>query len=411
MLSLGERMKDPHVRGWAALLVLVLVVVTLAWPFAVSRDARHLTAYAGAGEDLSALHDQLGGTVKDIQASPHLLSSIKEPSKTVLLIVGPERRYDASETQAILDFLAAGGKVILADETGFGTDISGHAGYAFSAQRVLDSQHNYQNDPKLVVAKGAPDGNDIVFIAPASLVTLSGADVANDVILASSSPPVSLKGSYLDTNGNGEIDIADQPGPFPLIVRTHVGAGTLVLVADTGLFMNEQLDLGAFQNGPFLRGLVAQTLGTTEGTVIIDESRHAPTALVAPYENAARTLARATGGPIAPFILLAVLIVGGFVAWRFTHQTEDWSHHQHDVGHKLDVPQNVRPDLARAQRMARYRVSERFNIPLERVAAMTTEELQAITGDKMLAETASGALRSDPAPLFRSFSTPTESAP
>jgi hypothetical protein len=59
--------------------------------------------------------------------------------------------------------------------------------------------------------------------------------------------------------------------------------------------------------------------------------------------------------------------------------------------------------------MARHRISERYNIPLEQVAAMTTEELLAVTHDKPLSEAAAGALRGDPAPLFASFSKPPES--
>jgi hypothetical protein len=74
------------------------------------------------------------------------------------------------------------------------------------------------------------------------------------------------------------------------------------------------------------------------------------------------------------------------------------------VGAEVPAPEGVRPDLARAQRMARRRISEKYNIPMEQVASMTAEELLRVTGDKLLSEAAAGTLRADPAPLFRSFS-------
>jgi hypothetical protein len=101
-----------------------------------------------------------------------------------------------------------------------------------------------------------------------------------------------------------------------------------------------------------------------------------------------------------------VAVVTWVLAWRLTRQTEDWSHHRHDVAQSLSLADEVRPDAARLQRMARRRISERFNMPLEQVAAMKTEELQALTGDRFLSEAATGALRGDPATHFRAFSTP-----
>src|SRR5438552_12456287 len=387
MVSLGQRMKDPSIRGWAALVVLVLVVGALAWPFVVGRDARHLTAYSDGPEDLSRLRaelDSTGARIQDVQASPHVLSSIPEPSKTVLLIIGPERRFDASETADVLAFLHAGGQVVLADETGFGSDVARDAGYAFSSQRVLDT-NNYRGDPRLVTttASGLGDGAEyrLVLNAPASLVALSDAQPADT--LASSSAAKYPDGSYVDTNGNGVIDIQDQPGPFPLLLRTHVGAGTLVLVSDTGLFMNAQLGLAEYDNARFARALVA-SLVPTGGTIVLDESRHAPTAALAPYENAARALGRATGGPIAPFVLLAALVAAGLVAWRLTRPTDDWRRHKHAAGPAPPLPDPVRPDLARAQRMARHRISERLYIALAQVAAMKAEGLVALCVDKTL---------------------------
>jgi len=405
-------LKDPRFRGWLALGIVVLVSLALLWPLVLGRDARHLSAYSTGPEDLSRFHGELdltGAKISSIFSTAHLLADV-DAAKTVLVIVGTERRYDPGEAQSVIDFLRAGGNVVLADETGFGSDVARTAGFAFTSQHVLDNTSNYNGIPKLVVSTVALGDQEyrVVFSAPAAIVALSNA--ADHEALASSSEPRPPDGSFLDINENGVIDIADQSGPFPLVVRTHVGAGTLVLVSDTGVFMNAQVGLAGYDNARFARALVRSLLPTDGGVILLDESRHQPAWWIAPWENGVRTLGRLTSGDVMPFLVLGVLLAGSLVAWRLTRQTEDWSRHTFDASRLMNVPETLRPDLARAQRMARHRISEKLNIPLEQVAAMTTEELAASCGDLTLAEAASGVLKSDPGPLFRSFSS-TESTP
>jgi hypothetical protein len=203
-------------------------------------------------------------------------------------------------------------------------------------------------------------------------------------------------------NANGEIDRGDPAGPFPLIVRTHLGAGTLVLVSDTGLFMNAQVDLAEYENAAYVRALAGSLVGR-DGTILVDESRHAPAAPLAGFDDAARELGRATAGSLATYALVALLLVATVVGVLLTRATEDWSHHAHDVTREVPAPESVRPDLERAQRLARRRISEKHNIPLEQVAAMSAEQLLAACGDRLLAEAAAGTLRADPAPVFKSY--------
>lgn len=407
-------LKDPRTRGFIALGVLGLVVLALLWPVAIGRDARHLTAYRDGDGDLSRFREEMlasGVRLESIRSTPHLLDDVEDARGAVLLVIGNERRYDRAEALAVVRFLERGGSVVLADETGFGTDVAREAGFLFSSERVLDESSNYAGDPSLVVADATLRGEryHLLFNSPTSIGLLSRA--AEHEVLAQSSPAVGGEGSFLDKNANGEVDERDSSGPFPLVVRTRVGEGTLVLVSDTGLFANAQLDVPTdkadppvpLDNARFAVALV-RSLAPADGRVLLDESRHAPTPLLAPWSNGVRALARLTSGPLAPVVTVLVLLAAALLAWRFTRQTEDWSHHRHNVAQELRLPDEVRPDSARLQRMARRRISERFNIPLEQVAAMTTEELQALTGDRFLSEAASGALRGDPGPHFRAFS-------
>lgn len=403
-------LKDPIQRGWAVLAVLAVLALALIVPLAVNAEDRHLTAFRPGDEDASAIRETLEGKA-DVQAylsTPHQLDDIKDPTQALLVILGAERRYSEGESQAIIAFLERGGRVLLADEGGYGTDVALAAGFGFRSTHLVDT-HNHRGDPTLVVATAKVEDRaySVLFNAPISIHALQDANPHE--VLAKSSAAVFPDGSYLDSNGNGEVDISDGASPddggFSLIVRTTVGSagGILVLVADTGLFMNEQAAVVDFQNEEYVADLVG-TLVPRDGVIILDESRHAPAPMLAAYDNAVRSVGRATSGDVAPYVTLALVLLATLVAWYATRETEDWSHHEHNLGVEANVPEDVRPDLSRAQRMARRRISERFNIPLEQVAAMPAEQLFTLTGDRSLSEAAAGTLRSDPAPLFRQFS-------
>jgi hypothetical protein len=407
-------LQDPKKRGLVAVSVLGILVLATLTPFILFRDARHLSAYANGAEDSSHVRDELaltGASISDIVSTPHLLADVKDPAHTLLVVMGVERRFDAGESDAVIAFLRAGGNVLLADEGGFGTAIARDAGFAFDSSRVLDS-HNHRGDPKLVVVNSTLDGRTyrLLLNSPANLVPLPDRTGA-PVVLASSSPAdVYPDGSYRDVNANGEIDKGDPSGPFPLIVSTAVGAGRLILVADTGLFMNQQVDLAEFENGAYVRALAATVVGR-DGTILVDESRHAPGPGLAPLDDAARALGRATAGTLVTYALLVLLVGGTALAVRLTRTTEDWSHHRHDVSQLLPAPEGLAPDLDRAQRFARRRISEKHNIPIEQVAAMSAEQILGVCGDKLLADAAAGTLRSDPSPIFVSYLPSTEAVP
>lgn len=404
-------LKDPVKRGWTAMAVLAVVLLGLLVPLVWNADDRHLTAYGTGDEDASLARARIEGAASRVDAylaTPHPLDEISEPSKTLLVILGVERRYSESEADAILDFVRRGGNLLLADEGGYGTDIAAAAGFGFLSQNLVDTR-NHLGDPTLVVSTARLDGRgyDLLFNQPTAVRPLSNANAYEAI--ARSSRAAFPDGSFIDQNENGEIDIgdtaSDDAASFILALRTDLGegSGTIVLIADTGVFMNAQVQVPDYQNEDFITDLVTSLI-PRDGVVILDEGRHAPDASVAAYDNAVRTLGRMTSGVLAPLLTLALVGLATLGAWWSTRETEDWSHHAHRVDLEVQAPPDVIPDLGRAQRMARRRISERFNIPLEQVAAMPADELFTLTGDRLLSDAAAGTLRSDPAPLFRQFS-------
>lgn len=399
-------LRSPRARRILGFGLLGLLLALAVAPFVVGTDARHLSAFRDGPEEMGLARAELSSAVASldaITATPHALADVKEPTRALYVAVGTERRYDADEAAAVLEFLRSGGNVLLADEGGFGTDVAREAGWAFGSQRLLDTR-NHRGDPRLPVTDArAAQGGETYRVLLNSPSVLTEVAPSGALVLASTSAAQHPNGSYLDINGNGEIDLADPPGPFPLVVRAKVGEGTLLLVADTGLFMDAQLAQPGYDNGAYLRALV-RSLVPADGRVLFDEARHAPPASTALWDHAVRALGRATTGALAPFLLVGALLALTLLAWRLTRPTEDWSRHAHSVSAEVPAPEGVRPDAARAQRLARRRISEKYNIPMEQVASMTGEELLRATGDKLLADAAAGTLR-DPAPLFQSFST------
>lgn len=396
---------DPVMRGRIGLGIAIFVALLLLGPFVFNTDARHLSAYREGDEDASSFRAVFGGSADAFVATPHALADVEDPEGSLLVVLGAERRYDASEARAVVTFLRGGGNVLLADESGYGTAIAKEAGFAFATQRVLDTR-NHLGDPNLVDATVRVDEQSyrVLFNKPTHLVALP--EALPHEVLARSSEAQYPQGSYVDTDGDGEIGRGDEPGPFILAVRVQVGAGTLVLVSDTGPFMNRQMSVAEFDNEAFVGALAAGLTGP-DGRVYVDESRHAPPPHLALFDNAMRTTGRLLEGDVAWLVLL-VLFGGVALAWRYTRATQDWSHHDHSVDHEMQVPPEVRPDVERVQRFARRRISEKYNIPMEQVQAMTAEQLVAARVDRALAEAAGGAI-ADPASFFRS-NQPTEAS-
>lgn len=406
-------LREPRKRALLGLTLLGVIAVGLLAPFVFGGDARHLSAYADDREDLSAFRAQLQGSTEAILGSPAMLLDVDDPTKALYIAIGPERRYDDAESDAIIRFLREGGRVLIADERGYSARIAREAGLTVDGNLVLDSG-GYRGDVRFpVVDASVTEGGStyrVVFNLPSKITELSSVGAYGT--LARSTASRGLNGSFVDKNDNLVIETSDEPGPHVLAARAVVGQGELVLVADTGLFMNEQLRVAdsQYQNEAYVRALVSSLL-PTGGTIFLDESRHAPPAPIAAWNNGVRTLARLTTGLAAPIFLLGLAVLT-FVAWLYTRETEDWSHHHFDLGHKVPAPEDVRPDSGRLQRMARRRISERYNIPLEQVAAMPAEELLRVTGDRSLSEAAAGTLRGDPGQLFASLApAPVSSSP
>ncbi len=226
-----------------------------------------------------------------------------DPARTLLVVMGPSRPYDAAEVQSIHRFLRDGGQLLVADDFGRANSITSGLGITFERVRIVD-------DADAVQATATIDGRsfDLWVDTPTALRAAPGLTYE---VLATTAET-----SFLDRDGNGLIDAGDPLGPFPLAVVVEIGlrGGRLVAVADTTPF----LEAGADQadNRDFRQSLLAALL-PQGGRVVVDESREpssdpwllATAALVA-------ALSRGPGWYLIGTVVVATAVLGGIIATR-----------------------------------------------------------------------------------------------
>ena len=117
----------------------IIIMVTVVYPTLITnaKNPSQLSAYDNDWNDISDFasdvnEDQNGNhEIKTIVSRPAIINKISEIEKnatdktinvgnTVLVIIGVERSYSEFDSRAIYNFVKSGGKVIIADDSGYG---------------------------------------------------------------------------------------------------------------------------------------------------------------------------------------------------------------------------------------------------------------------------------------------------
>jgi len=188
------------------------------------------------------------------------------PSDATVLMLGPSKPFTSEEVEVVKEFLSRGGTVVLADEFGTGNSLLEGLGMdiRFSGLLLLDPLFKDRNSkmPRILNIKSSEytEGVDeLVLNYPTVLNNTEGAEVL----------AWATAFSYLsEVPGPPGDDSAT--GPFPVVALVEFGAGRLLLVADSSIFINSVLDRG--DNMAFLRS-------SSRGIVFIDEAHSIPSRL------------------------------------------------------------------------------------------------------------------------------------
>ena len=181
-----------------------------------------------------------------------------DASNSTLFIIGPSRDFRVEGIEAVREFLESGGTVVLADDFGTGNQLLEGLGLEtrFSGELLVDPLFfdTVPECPRLLNFTYSDVGDVVMNYGTTLLGSI-------DFHIHESSSPVSY---YNNSDGV-------TTGPFPVLGHLHSGAGDLILLSDSSVFLNTML--GKAGN----RGLL---LSLVRGTPYIDTSYSIPTRLL-----------------------------------------------------------------------------------------------------------------------------------
>jgi hypothetical protein len=238
---------------------MIVLVILMVWFLPLDEDFRVENPLWNGFKNLSEDY-----AVQPVESFANLPSS-----KDATLIVIPYLEFTQEELSELDRFIQDGGRIILADDYGYGNQVLEYLGtdVKFSGDTLQDPLANYNSPylPKIIHFNTHVLTADLDNLGLNHATCLLNTDNSGTLALSSSF-------SFLDTNGNGQYDEEEPLGPLPVIFRKGMGKGELFLVADPSLFINSMETMG--ENETFIRNIAADTT-----SLYIDQSHLPPSDL------------------------------------------------------------------------------------------------------------------------------------
>jgi hypothetical protein len=213
------------------------------------------------------------------------LSSTDLPA--VLLIIGPTRQFTEADANSIAGFVAGGGLLIVADNSGSGNGLLELLGLPVRFDgRVLIDPLFYRKQPNFPVvfdflpSEFSAGVHEVVLNYATALSIQPGSDVK---LLASSSPF-----SFLDSNNSGEKDSDEPSGPFPVLAEVALGDGFVILFSSPASLANDLVDEA--NNNILLENFIKHASQPTRATVLLLDETHLQPSPFTPTKLAAQGL-------------------------------------------------------------------------------------------------------------------------
>ncbi len=305
MAGLKKHMGKIRTAAWASVGATVLLIFVISFIIVIVNPERddHLSAYQDGWEDISRMRLAIKDEGYETRAIITSISEITQDrnlaehtNKTLLVIVGVENVQNAlgpEDASALRNFLNRGGKLILADDFGYGNELLDRIGWLnigdnqassikFSGNKLYDP--NFEKNPDFVLINVDTFVNDsayskpkhigpytVMLNQPTVLTGVGNSDNLDDEPIAFSSSD-----SWLDENDNGYWDpFEEERGSRCVMAMQHFGTeGMIFYVSDPGLFINDMW--GRHDNAKFVLDIVDVML-PDGGRVLFDESQHSHT--------------------------------------------------------------------------------------------------------------------------------------
>ena len=321
-------------------LFIILMMVTVVYPTLITnaKNPSQLSAYDDDWNDISDFaadidEDQNGKHVmKTIVSRPAIINKISEIEKntttqtinvnsTVLVIIGVERSYSEFDSNAIYNFVKSGGKVIIADDSGYGNsafygemgtleigvklrtnivqegcqptqdsgllaqglDFAGYDGSSGSSPKckpaqLYDSNHwdepiHPKNNSIAIIDADVPRmgfSGQLMMSSPGALTIQSGG-AAEGLVWSSQQAFIDYNQDQMGGKGEGTYR-DDSTNGVEVVAEANIGDGKVIFISDTSIFTNEYYD--DLDNRDFILAMVNYITEGEKHTLIFDESRH-----------------------------------------------------------------------------------------------------------------------------------------
>ncbi len=276
-------------------ILLVVLALTAAvslaciWFYPSFQD---FTEYNEEWNGVRTFTNESGGTViSSLDVLP------ESPDKRVLITI-PSIDYSDQELARLKQFINDGGTLILMDDFGYGNTVLTYLGLdaRFTGRPLFDPLFCYRNQSMPLITDFRTEATEsgILFI------TLNHATTLNNVI-AEQAIAWSSTSSFLDVNDNGTWEQNEPNGPFTVAAVIPIGKGTLKLVSDPSIIINNIFPKDS--NREFIQYLT-QNQGETNN-VLIDSSH----LVKAPLDTAKERLMSLRAALSNPYALLGIITV------------------------------------------------------------------------------------------------------
>ncbi|MGA1847840.1 MAG: DUF4350 domain-containing protein, partial [Thermoplasmatota archaeon] len=208
---------------------------------------------SGSTEERIA-HESLAG-MGDVMGSRH----------TVLMIIGPSTDFSKEEGEAVHELLEKGGTVLLADDFGSGNQLLSYLNTTtrITGRKMLDLSYMKNTTFSVTTEMSThPVCTNLSMLLLNVPSTVSPSPEAISIINSS-------KTSWIDMNGDGSMGDDEPVGPFPLLTVEEYGRGSLIVLSEPSLLINQMND--EMDNGILVKNLV-DYVTEEKMTTVIDES-------------------------------------------------------------------------------------------------------------------------------------------
>jgi hypothetical protein len=223
--------------------LLIALLVLGIWFYPANSDFRADNPLWNGARTITADYD-----IRPLAA----LSGLPALPSGASLIVIPYIDFTPGELDELGRFVRQGGRLILADDYGYGNRVLEYLGTGarFTGDVLLDPLLNYRSRQLPKISSLEADAltanvSTLVFNHATCLAGGSGEEV-----LAFSS-----SFSFLDLNGDGTHEDNETAGPLPVISRQRLGDGQLLLISDPSIFINSMAGLA--DNAALIHNLAA----------------------------------------------------------------------------------------------------------------------------------------------------------